>query len=285
MASFDALRHVSVGQYIPLDSPVHRLDPRSKLVAFLLLVIAATVASGYVASLVVLVAVFLLVRLARLPLRYVLTSIVPVLPFIGILALMQLLFYKSAFGSSGRVSERVLLDWGPILISTTSLRMVWVTAVRFVVLIGLASLLTSVTSTSALTQGVERLLRPLSRVGLPADQLALVGALALRFLPILGETLESIVQAQASRQVRAVDRSRWHLAENARRMANLVVPLFVDAYRRAEELSLAMQARCYQGGVGRTHLNELAYTTDDYVTMAGTCVFVAALIVLQRTLP
>jgi energy-coupling factor transport system permease protein len=280
MASYDALRHVAVGQYIPLASPVHRLDPRAKLVVFGLLVIAATLASTYAGSLLMLLVILVGVRLARLSIRYVLTAVVSVLPFIGLLAMLQLLFYKSAYGAA---AEHILLDWGPIQVSTASAQAVIVTAARFAVLIGLTSLLTSVTSTSALTQGVEHLLRPLRHIGLPADQLALVGSLALRFLPILGETLETIGQAQASREVRPQAGGRWRLAANARRMAALVVPLFVDAYRRAEELGLAMQARCYQGGAGRTHLNELRYGAGDGLAMGLAVVLLAAVIWLQRS--
>ncbi len=280
--SYDALRHVAVGQYIPVASPVHRLDPRAKLVAFALLVVAATLASGYASSLLMLLVVFALVRLARLSLRYVLSAVLPILPFLAVLALLQLLFYKSAYGAS---VGRVFLDWGPLQVSAASVRAVAVTAARFVVLIGLASLLTSVTSASELTQGVERLLRPLRRVGLPADQLALVGALALRFLPILGETLETIGQAQASREVRPARAGRWRLAANARRLGALVVPLFVDAFRRAEELSLAMQARCYQGGAGRTHLNELELRAVDGVAMLAAAALVAVVAWLPRVLP
>ncbi|NLG28265.1 MAG: energy-coupling factor transporter transmembrane protein EcfT [Chloroflexi bacterium] len=280
MTSYDALRHVAVGQYIPLASSVHRLDPRAKLVVFGLLVVAATLASTYAGSLLMLLVVLIGVRLARLSIRYVLTAVVSVLPFIGVLALLQLLFYKSAYGAA---AEHILLDCGPIQVSAASAQAVVVTALRFAVLIGLTSLLTSVTSTSALTQGVERLLRPLRHIGLPADQLALVGSLALRFLPILGETLETIGQAQASREVRPQAGGRWRLAANARRMAALVVPLFVDAYRRAEELGLAMQARCYQGGAGRTHLDELRYGAGDGLAMGLAVALLAAVIWLQRS--
>jgi energy-coupling factor transport system permease protein len=264
MASYEALRHLTIGQYIPTGSLIHRLDPRAKLVALILLVVAVIIASAYTSSILLLLIVLSLAWLAHLPLRYMLSSVIPVLPVVAVLALMQLLFYSSAFDASG---ARILLAWGPLRVSTASVQAVVVTLLRFANLLCLASLLTNTTTASALTQGLEHLLRPLGAIGLPSHEITFVGAIALRFVPILGEQLESIMQAQASRRVGQDSQSRWHLISNARRLANLVVPLFVDAFHRAEELILAMQARCYRGGRGRTHLTELGLTPNDFLAM------------------
>ncbi|MHB1293473.1 MAG: energy-coupling factor transporter transmembrane component T family protein [Anaerolineae bacterium] len=262
MASYDALRHVSLGQYLPTGSVVHRLDPRAKLVALLLLVGAVVAASTYLPNLFLLAVTLALVRLARLPIRYILAGIKPALPIILVLSLMQLLFYSNPGGPSG-----VLLTLGPVIITTAGVRIVIVSLIRFVVLLFLTSLLTNTTTTNALTHGVESLLRPFTALGLPGHEIAMVCAIALRFVPILGEQLESIMQAHASRTVQDTQRSRWRLVENTRRQAALVVPLFVDAFRRTDEMALAMRARCYQGGRGRTRYVALSLGPADFLAM------------------
>lgn len=278
MANYDALRHLSIGEYIPLDSSIHRLDPRAKLLGLALLMAAAVIASGYASSALLIAAILAVARLARLPLRYALASVKPALPVLGVIALMQLLFYGSAFASEG---SRTLLGWGPVQITADSLRAVAVTLARFLTLICLASLLTNTTPASALTHGLERLLSPLSAIGLPGREIAFAGAIALRFMPILGEQLAVIARAQEARRVRAASQSRWRFAQNARDLANLVAPLFVDAYRRAEELILAMRARCYQGGQGRTSLAAYTFTRRDALAVACAATLLLGVIAIQ----
>ncbi|MGI5916909.1 MAG: energy-coupling factor transporter transmembrane component T family protein [Anaerolineae bacterium] len=279
MAYDDALRHVTIGQYIPTGSAIHRLDPRAKLLAALILGFAIILAASYSSNIALLTLVLALVGLSRLPLRYIVSGVRPALPIIIVLALMQLLFY----GAGPNPASRVLLAWGPIRISTEGVRLVVVSLLRFAELLFLTSLLTNTTTTGDLTYGMESLMRPLNAVGLPGHELAMVGAIALRFLPILGEQLESILQAQASRGVRQSAAGRWQILENARRMARMIIPLFVDAYRRSEEMILAMQARCYRGGRGRTHLVELKATFADYVTVSASVIVLALVIFAQRT--
>jgi|YNPNPStandDraft_1061719.scaffolds.fasta_scaffold14972_1 energy-coupling factor transport system permease protein len=264
MASHEALRHLTIGQYIPADSPIHRLDPRAKLLAAGGLIIAGVVASKYSNVLFLALLVAVLVKVAGLRLRSALANLVPVMPVLLVMALLQILFYGGASRSAG--PNRLLVEWGLLHISAESVRVIVVTWARFVALFLLITLLTSTTTASALTRGLEGLLRPLDRLHLPGHEIALVGAIALRFLPILGEQLEAILQAQASRGV-SESRSRWHLLANARRMAQVIVPLFVDAYHRAEELILAMQARCYHGGKGRTYLIPFRSRPADYVAV------------------
>jgi energy-coupling factor transport system permease protein len=279
MAFDDALRHVTIGQYIPTGSAVHRLDPRAKLLATLILGVAIILAASYTTNVALLALVLALVGLSRLPLRYIVSGVKPALPIIIVLALMQLLFY----GVGPNPASRVLVDWGPIRISTEGVRLVVVSLLRFLELLFLTSLLTNTTTTGDLTHGMESLMRPFSAVGLPGHELAMVGSIALRFLPILGEQLESILQAQASRGVRQSAAGRWQMLENARRIARMIIPLFVDAYRRSEEMILAMQARCYRGGRGRTHLVALKATLPDYVAGFAAVIVLVLVVVIQRT--
>ena len=176
----------------------------------------------------------------------------------------------------------MLLSWGFLRISTEAVRMVIVSLMRFLDLLFLTSLLTNTTPSSGLIYGAESLMRPLSAIGLPGHEVALIGAIALRFLPILGEQLESIMQAQASRGVSHQAQGRFRMIRNARQLATLIIPLFVEAYRRSEELMLAMQARCYQGGKGRTHLVAPQLVPSDYAAVIGSGLVLAAVVILQR---
>lgn len=279
MASLEGLRHVSIGQYLPTGSFVHRLDARLKLAACVALLAALLLARGYLVNIALLIAIIGLVAAARLPLAYLLASLKPALPFIIILTVMQLLFYGRGTGGSA-----VWVEWGSLVISAEGVQLVVVSLIRFIGLLLCVSLLTNTTTSSALTHGVEWWLRPLTAIGLPGHELALVLAIALRFLPILGEELEAIGQAQASRTITTGAVSRWHFMAGARRIANLIVPLFVSTLRRADELALAMQARCYQGGKGRTQLNPSNWRTADTFA-ALVAVAVLAIVIILRHFP
>lgn len=280
MASLDALRHVTIGQFFPGVSAIHRLDPRAKIVGLGLLGVAIVVAGGYTTSALLVALLYGLVVVARLPLRVVLANLLPAAPLIALFALLQLVFYGR--GPAGAAS-RDLLAWGRLVISTAGVQLVIVSLLRFLSLLFLTALLTNTTTVGALTRGVESLLRPLTRVGLPGHEVAMIAAIALRFLPILGEQMQTIAQAQALRGVDAGATSRWQMARNARRLAALIVPLFVDAYRRSEEMTDAMLARCYQGGRGRTHLVTLRLAWGDYAFLGAALVVLVVTVLLQRT--
>ncbi len=279
MASYQALRHISIGQYIPTDSVVHRLDPRVKLVSFALLMSCTVIVKSYSGSLALLAAIMLAALAARLPLGYVLKGLRPALPFIITLSLLQLAFYNSAAVDP---EAKLLLHWGHVSITTASVQAVVVALIRFLGLLFLISLLTNTTTTSALTHGIEDLVRPLTWLGLPGHELALIATIALRFVPILGEQAEAILMAQASRTVTPERAGAWRLIDSAKRGARLVVPLFVDAYRRSEELVLAMQARCYHGGRGRTQLHALRLSRRDLIALT-LVLTIAAISVLSRS--
>jgi len=275
MAGLEGLRHVSIGRYVPRDSPVHRLDPRVKVGGLGVLVMLVAVLSGISGLAMLTLAMLALTLLARIGLRYMWSSIRPALPIIIVLLLLQLLY------TPAQPDDRILLAWGAIRLTWPALRLVIVALLRFAALMLTVGVLTGSTTSGALIRGVEGLLRPLVRLGLPAHELALVGSVALRFLPLLGEQLESIAMAQASRGL-AETRGRWHLVANARRVAQTIVPLFVDVYRRSEELALAMQARCYNGGKGRTHLIEQHLVGQDWLALAALTLLAALAIWLQR---
>jgi len=265
MDDFEFLRHVTIGQYLPGDSLLHRLDPRAKLLAFLLLVTAVTFTPSYLGNALLLATILVLILLSRISVRYALQGLRPAVPMIAVLAVMQLLFLGDFYIPS--TGLRTLLRWGPIHITTGGVQLVVVSICRLVELMLLVSLLTLTTTLTELTHGMESLMSPLARFGFPAHELSLIAIIALRFVPILAQELETIVKAQASRGADFGRGGRLHFVRRTRQLLPLLVPLFLDAFRRAEDLILAMEARCYMGGRGRTHLVRFRSSPRDYLAV------------------
>jgi energy-coupling factor transport system permease protein len=275
MSEFELLRNITIGQYLPTDSPVHHLDPRVKLVGGALLMAAVMFNSSGVGVALGLMAVLSVLALARIPLRYALRGLRAAWPFFAMVALLQLIFYPHARAAA---EGSLLLQWGPLMITGASLYLLVILLGRLMALILLVSGLTFCTTVTELSHGTERLLRPLQRVGVPAHELALVLTLTLRFLPLLAQEMERIIKAQTSRGA-DFGGSRWNFAQRARRMFPLLIPLFVTSLRRAEDLIQAMEARCYLGGKRRTHLIQLRAQPIDFVALALVAVFVAIMFV------
>ncbi len=284
MESFEVFRHVTIGQYLPGESLVHRLDPRAKITVVLLLIAAVTFSTSYTAHLALLALTLGLIALANLPVRYIVSGVRPAVPFILLLALMQLFVYGEAAASAVRGSA-VLWQWGVLRVTAGSLRLTLVSLARLLELLLLVSLLTNATPTTSLTYGIESMLRPFARLGLPAHELSLIGTIALRFVPVLGEQFETILKAQASRGANLRLGGRLHFIRSAQQMVVLLVPLFLNALLRAEDLILAMEARCYGGGRGRSHYVRLRLRGPDYAAMALALVFTAAVLAARNALP
>jgi len=244
---FDILRNITIGQYIPNDSPIHRLDPRAKLLGVAALAMAVTVARSVVAAFLLLVLLALITRLARLQIRYLLRGLLPGLGFLLFLFVMQLLFQ-----GANAPCETTWFEWRFVVISPCLLRLLTLGAIRVVAFLFIVSLLTMTTTASHLTQGAEMLLAPFQRLGLPAHEIALANTIALRFIPTLAEELDRIMKAQASRGAALGERRWWRPDRMARERFPLFVPLFLNALRRAEDLVVAMEARGYIGSKGRT---------------------------------
>jgi energy-coupling factor transport system permease protein len=284
MEDFELLRNITIGQYLPGDSPVHRLDPRAKITAMLLMVLAITFNNSYTANVILLLVTFAWVLISEIPLAYILSGVRPALPLIIILAVLQLLFYGDAYVPYNAQSE-TLFRWGWVHITNGSVQLVIVSTLRFLQLLFLASLLTNTTTTTDLTHGMEDMLRPFSRLGVPGHELSLVGTIALRFVPILAEQLENIMKAQASRGADLGTGRRLQFIHTTRQMVALIVPLFIDAFRRAEDLILAMEARCYMGGKGRTHLIHLEMRRFDYLAIGLSLALAAFMIIYRHQFP
>jgi len=280
MSEFSAFRHITIGQYLPYGSLVHRLDPRFKLVMFAVLVATVASADSYGASLLLLIALLTVVYLSRVPVRYALQGLRPALPWIAIFATLQLFFYKGRYGAE---VCSVIWSWGFTNISTCGLRLVTLMVPRLLEFMILISLLTLTTSTTELTHGLERLLSPLNRLRFPAHELAMVFTIALRFVPTLAEELEKIMKAQASRGADFGEQGRLRFIQRTRTLIPLLVPLFLSALRRAEDLSLAMEARGYVGGRGRTSFIQLRSAPAGYLALALVLSFCAFILLYDFT--
>lgn len=284
MEDFEFLRHITIGQYLPGDSIIHRLDPRTKLSIFLFITAAVTFSVSYTGNAILVLVTLGLVLLSRVSMRYVFSGLKPAIPVIIILAILQLLFYGDQFVPFG-MQSKTYFEWGWIHISNGSVQLVIVSALRFIELLFLTSLLTNTTTLTDLTHGTENMLRPLRKIGVPSHELSLVMTIALRFVPLLAEQLEIIMKAQASRGASIAHKGKFQFVTTARQVAALIVPLFIDALRRGEDLILAMQARCYVGGHGRSSLVRLKFVSVDYVAYGLSLVFSVAMLAFRNSFP
>jgi energy-coupling factor transport system permease protein len=276
---FEFLRNVTIGQYLPTGSYLHRMDPRAKIIAAVLVVAAMTFTPTYLGNACLLVTCLVIIGLGRIPFGYALGGLVPAIPFVAVLAVLQLLF----FGRALDPASPVLFQWGWIVITAAVVRLVIVSAARFVELVLVTSVFTLSTRTTELTHGIEDLLRPIERVVRPvwhiqlAHELALVVTIAIRFVPTLLLEAERLMKAQASRGGRWGGRS-FRLVSRTRQMLPLLVPLFTFALRRGEELIVAMEARAYTGGAGRTTYAVLPGTAADWLAPVAALLFLAVML-------
>jgi len=265
MEEFEFLRNITVGQYIPGNSLLYLLDPRAKLVGFFLLIAAVAFTPSYLGNAILLAVALALILISQVPVRYALQGLRPTIPIIVFFTIMQLLFLGEFYIPPAGL--RTIFRWGFIHITTGSVQLVVVSICRLIELLLLVSLLTLTTTTTELTHGAESLMSPLAKFGFPAHELALVLTIALRFVPILALELETIMKAQASRGADLGRRGRLRFIQQTRQLLPLLVPLFIDALRRAEDLILAMEARCYVGGRGRSHLIQFRSRPRDYLVV------------------
>ena len=248
------LRSVTIGQHIPGDSLIHRLDPRTKILSSIVLIVLLFVVKGFIGYGLVALGIALVVRASNIPLRFVLRGVRP---------LMVILVFT--------LTLHLFMTDGRIIFQIWFLKVTWeglirglMMGTRLLLLIIGTSMLTLTTSPMQLTDGIETLLRPGKKIGIPAHELAMMMTIALRFIPTLLEETEKIMKAQMAR---GADFQSGGLTQRAKSLLPLLVPLFVNAFRRADDLAIAMEARGYRGGEGRTKLKELKFQRVDAVAM------------------
>ena len=265
------LRDITLGQYLPGNTAVHRLDPRCKIILTILYIAIIFCVSSPIWYIWPLAYVLLATKLSGLKPKNLLKSIKP-LRFLLILTFVLNLFFSTG--------ETVWLHWGVLKITKEGLITAIHFGMRLVFLVAGTSILTLTTSPIALSDGIEMLLKPLKVIRFPAHELAMMMTIALRFIPTLIEEADKIMKAQMAR---GADFESGNLIKRAKAMIPLLVPLFVSAFRRAGDLAMAMEARCYRGGDHRTRLRELKYTKLDMIAALCMAAFIA-IIVLEGML-
>lgn len=249
--------NVIIGRYIPGESIIHQLDPRAKLIALFLYIMIVFLANNAITYTILGLYVLMIVLVSRVPIRFVLSGLKPVT------FLILFTFVLHIFATKG---GDVLFEFGWLSIHTEGVRQGIFISLRFLLLITMASLLTLTTTPIEITDGLESLLGPLNAIRVPVHEIALMLSIALRFIPTLVQETEKIMKAQSAR---GVDFTGGPLKERLRAIVSLLVPLFVGAFKRAEELAIAMEARGYKGGDGRTKFRDLAWQGKDSLVLVS----------------
>ena len=263
------MNNITIGQYIPGDSVIHRSDPRTKIILALTYMAVIFLANTFWAFAAITLFTILAVVISGVPLKYTLRGLKPLLLIIVFTTVINI-FTTRGTPISNSVPFKYITYEGLILAAKLSLRL------ALVIISG--SLLTFTTTPILLTDGIEKLLNPFKRIGIPAHELAMMMSIALRFIPTLLEETDKIMKAQAAR---GADFDTGNLVQRAKSFVPVLVPLFVSAFRRADELATAMEARCYRGGAGRTRMRQLKFTDADLKVSITSVVFFAGLLIVQ----
>lgn len=261
------LKDITIGQFFPGNSFMHRLDPRFKIIITGIFIIMLFCTDGFAGLFMGFVFLLLEFLLSKIPLKLMLKSLKPIIPIIIFTSVLNLFFIDGV---------TVFSIW-KIKITDVGIRTTLVMVFRIIMLICGSSLLTYTTSPITLTDAIEQLLSPFKKIGLPVHELAMMMTIALRFIPTLIEETDKIMSAQ---KARGADLESGGLIQRAKALIPILIPLFVSAFRRAEELALAMECRCYQGGEGRTRLKTLRSGGKDYAALAVSTLFLSAVILI-----
>lgn len=255
---------MTLGQYYPGNSFLHKMDPRAKILCTMIFICAIFLANNPWSYLVVTLFTALCISLSGVPFRLIVKAVKPLWVILVFTLVIHLLTTPGT----------EIFRLGPVKITEEGVRNGVFMTLRLVFLIAFSSLLTYTTSPIVLTDGIEALLMPFRRFGVPAHELAMMMTIALRFIPTLLEETDRIMKAQSSR---GADFTAGNIWQKAKSMVPLLVPLFISAFRRADDLATAMEARCYRGGEGRTKMHRLVYTGNDRIAFVAVLVVVAVL--------
>jgi energy-coupling factor transport system permease protein len=262
------LKNITLGQYFPGESSIHNLDPRMKILLALALIVVVFLVESLFGFILLAAFIALVTILARVGARSVLRSLRPLLFIIIFTFILNMFFYNG---------QTVLGQWGAIRLTGEGIYRAVLIVLRLTFLIFSTSLLTLTTSPMQLTDGMESLMKPLNKIKFPVHEMAMMMSIALRFIPTLAEETDRIMKAQTAR---GAEFDSGNLIKRAKNMVPLLVPLFISAFKRADELALAMESRCYKGGEGRTKMKILRFAPRDFVALALTGAVAAALVVL-----
>lgn len=264
------IRDITIGQYYPADSLIHRLDPRVKLFGTMLFLITVFSFRGIAGFLLITVFLAGIIRLSKVPFRYMIK---------GLKAIWVLMVITAVFNLFLTNSSNIIWQWKWLHITEEGVYTAVKMVIRLIYLILGTSMMTLTTTPNELTDGLEKSLKPLQAIHVPVHEISMMMAIALRFIPILIEETDKIMRAQMAR---GADFESGNLIRKAKAMIPLLVPLFVAAFRRANDLAMAMEARCYRGGAGRTKMKPLKYATQDRMAYLTLLAFLAAVLMLRR---
>ncbi|MDD2980083.1 MAG: energy-coupling factor transporter transmembrane component T [Hespellia sp.] len=264
------IRDITIGQYYPAKSILHRLDPRVKIVCTLLFLISLFLNKNVISYALATVFLFCVIKLSKVPFKFIMKGLKPIIMILMITVVLNL------FLTSG---GDVLFQVWKLKVTEEGLRTAVYMAIRLIYLIMGSSLMTFTTTPNALTDGIEKLLHPLNKIKVPVHEIAMMMSIALRFIPILLEETDKIMKAQIAR---GADLESGNILQKAKSMIPILVPLFVSAFRRANDLAMAMESRCYRGGDGRTKMKPLVYGSSDRIAYAVTWGYLIAVFLIGR---
>ncbi|MTI66238.1 MAG: energy-coupling factor transporter transmembrane protein EcfT [Firmicutes bacterium] len=259
------LKNITIGQYYPGETPIHNLDPRIKILTTFIFIISLFFIDTFLPYALVVGFILSTILLSKIPIKYIIRGIKP------LLIIIIVTFFINIFMTKGEI----LFEIGPLDVTKQGLIQATFMALRLIFLIIGTSLLTLTTSPIALTDGIERLLNPFRKIGVPAHELAMMMTIALRFIPTLLEETDKIMMAQ---KARGADFESGNVLNRAKSLVPLLVPLFISAFRRADELAMAMEARCYRGGENRTRMRQLKLEKRDFFAMVITLILLIIII-------
>jgi energy-coupling factor transport system permease protein len=257
------IKDITIGQYVPGDSFIHKLDPRAKILISMVFIVTLFIVNNFEGYIFVIAFTALSIAISKVPFRYIYKGLKPIFILLLFTALINI------FMTSGDV---LLFQWKFLRIYREGLVMAAFMILRLTFLIIGTSLLTLTTSPIELTDGIEKLLNPFRKIGVPAHELAMMMTIALRFIPTLMDETDKIMKAQMAR---GADFESGNIFARAKNLIPLLVPLFISSFRRADELAMAMEARCYRGGEGRTRMKQLKLTNRDLIACVATISFTA----------
>lgn len=263
------IRDITIGQYYPAASCIHKLDARFKLCATFFFIISLFVVNTFTGYAFVIACLAVVIRLSKVPLQFMLKGLKSILFIILFTVLINI------FATNG---SHVLWQFGFLTVTMEGLLLAAKMCLRLVLLIIGSSILTLTTTPIVLTDGIEYLLKPLKKIGVPSHEIAMMMTIALRFIPTLLDETDKIMKAQ---QARGADFESGGLMQKAKSLVPILVPLFISAFRRAEELAMAMEARCYRGGDDRTRLNEMIFRRGDYRAFGVLAVYCISVFLLR----
>lgn len=267
------IRDITIGQYYPAQSRIHRLDPRVKIVCTLLFLVSLFIQNSLLGYVIATIYLGTVIRLSKVPLKYIVKGLKPIVILLLFTVVMNLFLTRNG---------DTLVHFWIFTITEGGLRTSVFMAIRLMYLVAGSSIMTFTTSPNGLTDGMEKPLHPLNKLNVPVHEVAMMMSIALRFIPILLEETDKIMKAQ---EARGADFESGNIIQRAKAMVPILVPLFVSAFRRANDLAMAMESRCYHGGEGRTKMKPLRYKSRDRIAYILTLIYLVVIFVVGRFVP